>query len=75
MIVHEAVMQFGIGAEIAAVINESLWGQLKAPAMRLGGAFSPVPFSKPLENAFAPTAAVIADAIKIFVKEPSFHGA
>jgi pyruvate dehydrogenase E1 component beta subunit len=63
LIVHEAVKQFGIGAEIAAVINEDLFGQLKKPVARLGGAYSPVPYSKPLENAFAPDAARILEAI------------
>lgn len=54
LIVHEAVRAFGIGAEIAATIHEALWGRLKAPVRRLGGAYCPVPFSKPLETAFVP---------------------
>ena len=62
LIVHEAVKDFGIGAEIAAVINEELFGSLKKPVKRLGGAFCPVPFSKPLEAAFAPDAERIAAA-------------
>lgn len=64
MIVHEAVTPFGVGAEIAAVINEELFGRLKAPVRRLGGAFSPVPFSKPLETAFAPQTVDIIAAAK-----------
>jgi acetoin:2,6-dichlorophenolindophenol oxidoreductase subunit beta len=64
LIVHEAVQQFGIGSEIASVINEELFGQLKAPVRRLGGAFSPVPFSKPLETAFAPQPDTIAAAAR-----------
>ncbi len=60
IVVHEAVKQFGIGAEIASVLSEELWGQLKAPVRRLGAAFSPVPFSKPLETAYTPAAAEIA---------------
>lgn len=67
LVVHEAVKQFGIGAEIASVINEDLWGQLKAPVKRLGAAFSPVPFSKPLETAFAPQPADIEAAIRALV--------
>ena len=59
MVVHEAVKEFGIGAEIASVINEDLFGLLKAPVKRLGGAYCPVPFSKPLETAFAPSSQVI----------------
>jgi pyruvate dehydrogenase E1 component beta subunit len=41
-----------------------LFGRLKAPVKRLGGAFCPVPFSKPLETAFAPQAADIAAAAR-----------
>jgi pyruvate dehydrogenase E1 component beta subunit len=63
LIVHEAVKQHGVGAEIAAVINEELFGQLKQPVKRLGGAYCPVPYSKPLESAFAPNAEGILAAI------------
>jgi len=52
VIAHEAMRSFGPGAEIAATVNEELFGQLKAPIRRLGGPYSPVPFSKPLEDAF-----------------------
>ena len=64
IIVHEAVKQHGAGAEIASVINEELFGALKKPVKRLGGAFSAVPYSRPLENAYAPDAEVILAAIK-----------
>ena len=67
LIVHEAVQQFGIGAEIASVINEELFGALKAPVKRLGGAYSPVPFSKPLETAHAPTPPVIKAAVQVLM--------
>ncbi len=64
LIVHEAVKEFGIGAEIGAVISEELWGKLKGPVKRLGGAFCAVPYSKPLETAFCPQAADIVAAVK-----------
>lgn len=64
LIVHEAVKAFGIGAEIGSVINDRLFHQLKAPVKRLGGAFCPVPFSKPLETAFAPQTPDIVAAVK-----------
>lgn len=54
LVVHEAVTPFGAGAEISSVVHETLFRELKAPVKRLGGAFCPVPFSKPLETAFAP---------------------
>lgn len=55
VILHEAVRDFGVGAEISALINEELFGQLRAPIQRLGGAYCPVPFSLPLETAFMPS--------------------
>jgi pyruvate dehydrogenase E1 component beta subunit len=64
LIVHEAVRNFGVGAEIAAQLNEALFGRLKSPVRRLGGAFCPVPFSKPLETAFIPGQAAIEAAIR-----------
>jgi pyruvate dehydrogenase E1 component beta subunit len=60
LIVHEAVTQFGVGAEIAAVVQKELFGRLKSPVERMGAPFAPVPFSKPLETAYAPTAKRIA---------------
>ena len=64
IIVHEAVREFGIGAEIASELSEQLFGILKAPVKRLGGAFAPVPFSRPLEAAYAPAKAEISTAVK-----------
>lgn len=67
LVVHEAVTPFGVGAEISAVLHEKLFRQLHAPVKRLGGAFCPVPFSKPLETAFAPQAADIVAAAQALV--------
>lgn len=64
VIVHEAVREFGIGAEIASEIQEALFGKLKAPVKRVGGAFCPVPFAKGLETAFAPSAAGIEQTVR-----------
>ncbi len=63
IVVHEAVTPFGAGAEISSVIHENLFHALKAPVQRLGAAFCPVPFSRPLESAFAPDAAAIEAAV------------
>jgi pyruvate dehydrogenase E1 component beta subunit len=60
LVVHEAVTPFGVGAEIAAVVTEELFAQLKAPVARLGAPFAPVPFTKPLEAAFVPNAEKVA---------------
>jgi pyruvate dehydrogenase E1 component beta subunit len=64
VIVHEAVRAFGVGAEIAATIQEELFGELKAPVRRLGAPYSPVPFSKPLEDAYLVQPADVVDAVK-----------
>jgi pyruvate dehydrogenase E1 component beta subunit len=62
IVVHEAVRNFGVGAEIASTIGEELFGQLKAPVRRLGGPYSPVPFNKRLETAYVVSAETIAAA-------------
>jgi pyruvate dehydrogenase E1 component beta subunit len=64
VVLHEAVKAYGTGAEIAARLNESLFGQLKAPVQRLGGAFSAVPMASVLEQAWIPTKDGIKDAIR-----------
>jgi pyruvate dehydrogenase E1 component beta subunit len=55
VVLHEAVLNFGPGAEIATRINEALFGQLKAPVCRVASNDSPIPYSKPLETAFMPS--------------------
>lgn len=62
LIAHEAVAQFGVGAEIAATLSSELFGTLRKPVVRLGAPYAPVPFSKPLEAAYAPDARRIAEA-------------
>ena len=38
VVVHEAVRKFGVGAEIAALLHEQLFGELRAPVrFRLSG--------------------------------------
>ena len=54
VVLHEAVKAYGTGAEISARLNEKLFGELKAPVHRLGGAFSAVPMASALEQAWVP---------------------
>ncbi len=56
LIVHPAVEFGGFGAELAARLQEALWGRLRAPVMRLGAAYTPVPFSQTLEALHFPDA-------------------
>jgi pyruvate/2-oxoglutarate/acetoin dehydrogenase E1 component len=67
VIVHEAMKTCGVGAEVSSRINEGLFGRLKAPVQRVTSAFCPVPFSKPLEDAFLPSQADIEKAIRASV--------
>jgi acetoin:2,6-dichlorophenolindophenol oxidoreductase subunit beta len=74
LVVHEAVERHGVGAEIAATVAKTLFGKLKAPVDRLGAPYAPVPFSKPLEDAYAPNAARIAAAAIALCKQGADHG-
>ena len=67
MVVHEAVRDFGPGAEIAATIHEELFGQLKKPVMRLGAPKCAVPFAKVLEDAYIVQPADIVAAAKVLM--------
>lgn len=64
LVVHEAVRNYGVGAEIAADVAEHVHAKLKAPVQRIGSVFAPVPFSRPLEEAYVPNAARIADKVR-----------
>jgi len=64
LVVHAANRLAGVGAEVAAVIAEECFQHLDAPVKRLGGLDTPVPFSPPLEDAYRPNAAKIADACR-----------
>ncbi len=68
VVVHEAVTPFGVGAELAAVVQDKFFGKLKAPVLRIGAPFNPVPFSKPLEAAHMPDAKRIAAEVTALVK-------
>ena len=64
VVVHEAVRDAGVGAEISARIGEELFGELKRPVVRIGGYRCPVPFAKPLETEFMPNQNRIEAAIR-----------
>ncbi len=54
VVVDEGVIDFGVTAEIAALISTELFGELLAPVSRVGALATPVPFSPPLEKAVIP---------------------
>lgn len=64
VIAHEAVETGGVGAEIAARVQEAAFNELAAPVLRIGAPFSPVPASIALERAFVPDEGRVVDAVR-----------
>jgi 2-oxoisovalerate dehydrogenase E1 component len=64
LVAHEAVVPFGIGAEIAATVARDGFWDLDAPIERIGAAPTPPPYAPELERAWLPDRDDIADAIR-----------
>jgi pyruvate dehydrogenase E1 component beta subunit len=64
VIAHEAVLNGGFGAEIAARIGSELFDELDAPVTRVGCPFAPIPFAPELERALLPGTADIVRAVR-----------
>jgi len=64
LIVHAAIEFGGFGGELAAILQKRLWGRMKSPVERLGGRYTPVPFSQGLEAAHFPDAAQIVARVE-----------
>ncbi len=56
-------LTYGIGAEIAASIQEGAFDYLDAPVRRVAMAEVPLPYAKPLENAALPSAESVTTVI------------
>ena len=67
VIAHEAHRQLGMGAEIAARVQEHAFDYLDAPIVRVGAMDIPIPSSKPLEDVVLPGKAQILAAIRQIV--------
>lgn len=68
VVAHEAVQDFGVGAEIAAMAaNEGFW-DLDAPVARIGAKPMPAPYSPGLERIWLPDAEDIADTVRRVVR-------
>jgi len=63
LVLHEAPITGGFGAELAATISRDCFHDLDAPVERLGGLDMPVPFSKALEEIYMPKARLL-DALR-----------
>lgn len=64
VVVHEAVKRYGIGAEIAAMVQEEAFDFLDAPIKRVGSMEVPIPFARNLEYTVIPGAEKIVAAVK-----------
>ncbi|MFK7919326.1 MAG: alpha-ketoacid dehydrogenase subunit beta [Ilumatobacter sp.] len=70
IVVHEAVRFAGLGAEVAAQIQEEAFDYLDAPVGRVAAPFSPVPFSPALESHYQPSPDKITEAIRSVLARP-----
>jgi len=64
LVAHEAVVPFGIGAEVAATVAREAFWSLDAPIERVGAAATPPPYAPELERAWLPGPEEIAAAIR-----------
>jgi len=64
VIVHEACLTGGFGAELTALIQSELFDYLDAPVTRVGAKDVPIPFSPPLEDFVLPSVSDVVDAVK-----------
>ena len=68
VVVHDAVRFAGPGAEIVAVLQEELFGELAAPVARVGARFVPNPAARNLEAEVYPNAERIVDTVHATLK-------
>jgi len=64
VVVHEAVKNGGLGAEIAARVQENAFYHLDAPVLRVGAKDVPIPFSPPLEKFVAVNGEDVKTAVR-----------
>jgi pyruvate dehydrogenase E1 component beta subunit len=63
IVMEEDWLSYGVGAEIAATIQEGAFDYLDAPVRRVAMAEVPLPYSKPLELAALPNANHLVEVI------------
>jgi pyruvate dehydrogenase E1 component beta subunit len=62
VVVHEAPVTGGLGAEIAAAVTEACFYQLEAPVLRVGGFSVPYPPAR-LEDIYLPDLDRVLEAV------------
>ncbi|WP_236984145.1 MULTISPECIES: alpha-ketoacid dehydrogenase subunit beta [Mycobacterium] len=74
VIVHDAVQFAGPGAEVAAILQAELFGELAAPIQRVGARFVPSPAAPTLEAQVYPSPARIVAAAQLTLARAKAHG-
>jgi acetoin:2,6-dichlorophenolindophenol oxidoreductase subunit beta len=69
IVMDEGYGRYGVGAEIASVIQEGAFFDLEMPVKRLGAMHVPIPFSPPLEDATVPTEQTVFEAAKALCRK------
>jgi pyruvate/2-oxoglutarate/acetoin dehydrogenase E1 component len=69
LVVHEAVQDFGAGAEIAARVADELFDELRTPVRRIGAPAVPMPFAPELERSLLPSYNTIVSAVHQLLEE------
>jgi 2-oxoisovalerate dehydrogenase E1 component len=69
LVAHEAVTDFGIGAEITAIAASEGFGSLRAPVTRVGAGRTPAPYAPNLEQLWLPDRQDIERAIEKLVDQ------
>jgi 2-oxoisovalerate dehydrogenase E1 component len=69
LVVDESFEPFGFAADVAARMADVAFDDLDAPIKRLNGAFSPTPYSPPLEQAVVPNVEAIIGAVRALLEE------
>jgi 2-oxoisovalerate dehydrogenase E1 component len=64
VIAHEAVVDFGVGAEIAARAVDAGFWSIDAPIVRVGAPPTPAPYAPSLERAWVPTGDLVEAAVR-----------
>jgi 2-oxoisovalerate dehydrogenase E1 component beta subunit len=62
VVVHEAPVLYGTGAEVAARVTEACFFHLQAPVLRVGGFHTPYPVAK-IEHDYLPSLDRVLDAV------------
>lgn len=64
LVLHEATLTGGVGAELAALISEHAFEFLDAPIRRVASLDTPVPYAPTLEQFFMPNTLKVVEALR-----------